>query len=146
MVLVIVSILAVTAVPFAETTYQRRQELSLRETLRATRTAIDAFHEDWKTDRMVNGPDVASAAGYPLTLDVLISGTRVARDGDAVERRYLRRLPENPFAKGAAPEAAWWIMGYTQHDTGVAWNKEDVYDLRPRTDRKALDGTRIEDW
>ncbi|MEM1267666.1 MAG: type II secretion system protein [Pseudomonadota bacterium] len=138
-VMAILSILAVTALPFAETSVQRRAELALRETLRTTRTAIDAFHADWRAGRME--ADAASANGYPRALGDLVSGVEVAdADGTIVRRRYLRRLPENPFA----PEDGWRLIGYTQD--GPNWDGEDVWDLRPRTDREALDGSAIAEW
>jgi general secretion pathway protein G len=137
-VLAIVSILAVTAIPFAETAVQRRQEIALRETLRETRRAVDRFHEDWRAERIAPDAEGASAAGYPETLEVLVEG--IALDGDAPEmRRYLRRIPRNPFGGG------WRLRGSAQAP-GEAWDGEDVWDLSADTDRTALDGSRIADW
>ena len=136
-VVAVVSILAAAAIPFAETTLQRRQELELRETLRTTRRAIDAFHDDWRAERIADPEEVASAAGYPLALDVLLDG--VALEEPPVRRRYLRRPPENPFG-------AWRLRGHAQEAGAAAWDGEDVYDLEPDTDRIALDGTAISGW
>ena len=137
-VLAIVSILAVVAIPMAETTVQRRQELELRETLRTTRRAIDAFHDDWAAERIAPDDEAASEAGYPVTLGVLVEG--VALDVEPPERRrYLRRAPENPFG------GQWRLRGYAQ-EPGGAWDGEDVYDLTADTDRLALDGTRLSEW
>ena len=137
-VLVIVSILAVVAIPMAETAVQRRQELELRETLRTTRRAIDAFHDDWTAERIDPEGEAASDAGYPVSLDVLVEGVDLATDPPE-RRRYLRRPPENPFGDG------WRLRGHAQ-DPGGAWDGEDVYDLAADTDRLALDGTRLADW
>ena len=138
MVLVIVSILAVVAIPMAETAVQRRQELELRETLRTTRRAIDTFHDDWAAERIDPEDEAASDAGYPVSLDVLVEGVEL--DTDPPERRrYLRRQPENLFGGG------WRLRGHAQ-DPGSAWDGEDVYDLAADTDRLALDGTRLADW
>ena len=137
-VLAIVSILAVAAIPLAETAVQRRHELALRETLRTTRSAIDAFHDDWAAERIAVDDEAASEAGYPVSLDVLVEGVELDTDPPAL-RRYLRRLPENPF------EGGWRLRGHAQ-DPGGAWDGEDVYDLSADTDRLALDGTRLSDW
>ena len=137
-VLAIVSILAVVAIPFAETAVQRRAELELRETLRTTRRAIDAFHDDWTAERMAEGEEAASDAGYPVSLEALVEGVELATDPPE-RRRYLRRLPENPFG------GEWRLRGYAQ-EPGAPWDGEDVYDLAADTDRLALDGTRLSDW
>ena len=138
MVLAIVSILAVAAIPLAETVVQRRHELALRETLRTARSAIDAFHDDWAAERIAEGDEAASEAGYPVSLAVLVEGVEIDAD-PPVLRRYLRRLPDNPFGGG------WRLRGHAQ-DPDAAWDGEDVYDLSADTDRLALDGTRLSDW
>ena len=144
-VLAIVSVLALTALPFAETAAQRKKEVELRETLRIVRTAIDAFHADWE-EQEIAAEDAASPSGYPLTLEVLVEGV----EGPGPEggfKRYLRRLPRNPFADADAPlEAQWVLLGYTDPPGTGEWNGEDVYDIAPRTRKTALDGTEIRDW
>ncbi len=143
-VLVIVSLLAVTAIPFAEAAFQRQKELDLRETLRTTRRAIDAFHADWEAGRIAEDAAETSEHGYPVTLQVLVDGLELETgEGERVFRRYLRRLPENPFARPA--ETDWRLIGYDQRGEG-GWNGEDVYDLRPAVRREGLDGSQIADW
>ena len=146
-VLVIVSTLAVTALPLAETTVRRQQESTLREALRTVRTAIDRFNADWRAGRMAGDADGVSENGYPETLTVLVSGVE-AEDADDPALRYLRRVPRNPFSAEDRPIAEHWrLIGYAQDAGGAeAWNGEDVYDLRPATERTALDGTEIADW
>ena len=141
-VLVIISILAVTTLPFAETAAQRRKELALRETLRDVRTAIDDFHADWKAEE-ISGEETVSENGYPLTLELLVDGVE---DSEGDTRRYLRRLPRNPFGAGTTVEAQWRFLGYADPADTLVWNGEDVYDLRPVTDKIALDGTEISSW
>lgn len=147
-VLVIVSILAVTAVPLAEKSYQRRKEFALQDTLRTVRTAIDAFHQDWTDGRFDEDAAGVSENGYPETLGVLVEGMEITiEEGDTRQRRYLRRLPENPFASTDADVTGQWrLIGYAQAGSGGTWNREDVYDLRARTDKEGLDGTAIADW
>lgn len=142
-VLVIVSILAVTALPFAERAVQRGKEDALRLTLRDTRSAIDAFHTDWTDGTIDQASEAASANGYPVTLDVLVEGVEGSATGTA-PRRYLRALPENPFAVGEDED--WLLLGYGDAVDAEGWNGEDVYDLRALTDRVALDGSQISDW
>lgn len=145
-VLAIVSILAVTAIPFAENANQRRREYDLRESLRIVRSAIDAFHADWQSGDVGRTSPAASENGYPVTLQVLVRG--VAGSGaDVGKMRYLRRIPENPFTKGTLEiNAQWLYLGYEDAPDAVRWNGKDVYDLRAQTDTTALDGSQISDW
>ncbi len=146
-VLAIISILAVTAVPFAETTVQRKKEVELQETLRTVRQAIDAFHQDWRANRFSPTEPLASINGYPATLDALVVGVDVILEGGGRQRRrYLRAVPINPFApRGEEPKRAWRLIGYAQVGVG-RWNDQDVYDLRAVTEKEALNGSRLSDW
>ena len=145
-VLVIVSVLAVVALPMAETTLQRRNEIGLRETLREVRTGIDRFHADWRDGAMDDEAEGVSENGYPETLAVLITGVEAA-DEEKPSLRYLRRLPQNPFSPSDSRlEQQWRYVGYTQDLGDRRWNEEDIFDLRPLTDRKALDGSDISNW
>src|SRR2546427_1991142 len=102
--LAILSILAAAALPYAEVTVRREKELELRRALRDVRTAIDAFYEDWKGGKISRTSTAASEDGYPKTLQVLVAG---ADSGDAKgsKRRYLRRIPRDPFSEQTHPPA-----------------------------------------
>ncbi len=140
----ILSILAAIAVPFAETTTQRGKERELRATLRDTRDAIDSFHADWRVGSFGDGAEGISEDGFPTELALLVEGL-ADEEGDL--KRYLRKLPSNPFApRDAALEDQFLFLGYTDpHDADI-WNGKDIYDLRPVTERIALDGSAIADW
>ena len=144
-VLAILSILAVTALPFAEHALQRQKEADLRQSLREVRTAIDAFHADWKDGLIGADNDGASENGYPVDFDVLVDGVKDTSPEGAL-LRYLRRVPDNPFAKGGDIADQWLLLGYADKPDAQEWNGEDLYDLRAITDRVALDGTRINEW
>ena len=58
--LVILAILAAGALPYAEVTVRREKELELRRSLREVRSAIDAFHDDWKGGKIAKTSDAAS--------------------------------------------------------------------------------------
>ncbi len=145
--LAILSILATAALPYAEMTVRRDRELELHRALREVRSAIDAFHDDWVAGRISHTNDVASADGYPKKLDVLVDGADTGRAGGG-KRRYLRRIPRDPFAESAStePGAQWVLRGYQQGADAVSWNGEDVYDLHSATDAQAIDGTQYRDW
>ena len=144
--LVIVSILAAAALPYAETTIRREKELELRRALRDVRGAIDRFNDDWRAGRIPRSADGASEDGYPRTLGVLVAGVD-SGDARGGKRRYLRRIPRDPFAgSNQDPEAHWVLRGYQDETDAVVWGRKDVYDIRSGSEAAALDGTRYRDW
>lgn len=144
--LLILSILAAAAVPYAAVTLQRNKELELRRALREVRSAIDAFHEDWTAARISKLDAAASEDGYPTTLEVLVKGVDRG-DAQGGKRRYLRRVPRDPFADPQQPPSEQWVLrGYQDEPDTVAWNRRDVYDLRSASEAVAIDGTRYRDW
>lgn len=144
--LAILSILAAAALPYAEITITRNKELELRRTLREVRSAIDRFHEDWETGKISKLGNDTSDDGFPRTLQALVEGVE-AGDAKGGKRKYLRRIPGDPFGEaGRNPIDQWVLRGYQDEPDTLSWNGRDVYDVRSRSDRVALDGTRYRDW
>lgn len=145
-VLVILSILAAAAVPYAEVTVRREKELELRRHLREVRSAIDRFHDDWASGRIAKSAEGVSDHGYPKTLQVLVDGVEGAQ-AESIRYRYLRRIPRNPFADPTRPPAEHWIWrGYQDAPDAGTWGGGDVYDIRSASPQVALDGSRISSW
>ena len=144
--LVILSILASAALPYAEIAFRRNQELELRHALREIRTAIDYFHSDWLAGRIPVTGDMASQDGFPKTLSVLVEGVDLA--GISGKRRlYLRRIPANPFADATLKaEDQWQLRSYRDKKEAAFWGGEDVYDVRVRTEKIAINETYYKDW
>src|SRR5512139_2399361 len=69
--LVILSILASAALPYAELSVRRSRELELNQALRDIRNAIDAFHDDWIAGKISHSSSSASEDGYPRNLEIL---------------------------------------------------------------------------
>lgn len=144
--LVILSILAAAALPYAEVTVRRSQEIELRRALREVRSAIDRVHDDWRDGRISKLADGLSEDGYPKTLTALLDGFDAAgAKGGRV--RYLRRVPPDPFGEpGRKPEDQWVLRGYQDDRDAISWGGRDVYDIRSGSDRTALDGSHYRDW
>jgi general secretion pathway protein G len=144
--LVILSILAAAALPYAEMAVRREKELELRRALREVRGAIDAFNEDWKAGRISKAAAAASEDGYPKSLQLLVEGAD-AGDAKGNKRKYLRRVPRDPFADPARTAAEQWVLrSYQDSSDTIVWGGRDVYDVRSASDGSALDGTRYKDW
>jgi general secretion pathway protein G len=142
--MVLLAIIASVAMPYAEMTVRRQKELELRRGLREIRTALDRFHADWREDLIAPLAGAASRDGYPVRLSVLIEGVRLT---DGRTRKYLRRIPRDPFADQSATTGDHWrLIGYRDSVEGTEWGREDVYDVRSRSERQAIDGSRYEDW
>lgn len=142
--LVILGILASITLPYAEVTVTRAKEFKLRENLRAIRTAIDAFHQDWKDEIIERSDSSSSPEGYPTSLEVLVTGVPLA--GTDSTRKYLRRIPEDPFSNEPDAVDHWNIRGYRDAADSGVWGGDDVYDVRVKHDRQALDGSYYRDW
>jgi general secretion pathway protein G len=144
--LAILSILAAAALPYAELSVRRDKELELRRHLREVRSAVDAFNQDWAAGRITRSEDVASADGYPRTLRVLVDGVDTGRAGGD-KRRYLRRIPNNPFAAAGNAAADQWVLrGYQDDPDALSWNGKDVYDIHAASAARAIDGSSYRDW
>lgn len=144
--LVILSILAAAALPHAEIMVRREKEIELRRALREVRSTIDVFHEDWKAGKISKTSDATSDDGYPKTLESLVAGVD-SSDAKGSKRRYLRRVPRDPFGDTGRPPVEQWVLrGYNDEPDSITWNGSDVYDIRSASEGTALDGTRYNTW
>lgn len=145
-VLVILSILASVALPYAQVIVQRNKEVKLRIALREIRTAIDRFHEDWKTGKISHSNDMVSQYGFPTSLTSLVEGVEHTTIDD-VKHKYLRRIPINPFADPTLDhEEHWQYRSYQDESDTDSWGGQDVYDAYVSNDKKGLDGTKYKNW
>lgn len=143
--LVILSILASVALPYAELTIRRNKELELRQALRDIRTAIDDFHNDWKEGRISRGTRYASDDGYPVSLEVLVNGVDNGK-ANGTKRYYLRSIPRDPFTDDSLSAALWSLRGYQDAPDVQNWNGIDVYDIHSSSTDTAIDGSHYRKW
>lgn len=144
--LVIVSILAGAALPFAETVTKREKEIELRRALRDVRSALDRFNEDWQAGRIPKISEGVSEDGYPRSLHILVTGID---SGDVRGKRlkYLRKIPRDPFGdQKLEPEQQWVLRGYQDDLDSIVWGKKDVYDIKSASEARGLDGTPVREW
>jgi general secretion pathway protein G len=144
--LVVLSILAMAALPYAQVSMTRYKELELRRALRDVRTALDLFHEDWRGGRIGTTDPAVSEYGYPRSLEILVEGVELTTAENEI-RRYLRRIPRDPFAdQTLEPMEQWIIRSYTDAVDSSSSDGRDVYDVRTATDKTALDGSQYSGW
>lgn len=143
--LTILGILASVAIPFAEVAVVRQKEYELRENLRTVREALDEFYSDWQGEIISRNDEGSSRNGYPVTLTILIEGVPLKNSQDI--KKYLRRIPRDPFNEDVTNAEEHWELRSSQDDPeSTLWGGEDVFDIRSKSDRVALDGSDYRDW
>ena len=139
----IMGILATVVIPMAEVTVTRTKELELRRNLRLIRTAIDEYKADYDTAAKEKKIITAvNETGYPKELEDLVEGQEWG-GLYAFPRRYLRRIPEDPFDRY---DEGWGLRSYSDDPDSTVWGGNDIYDVYSQRDQVALDGTYYRDW
>jgi general secretion pathway protein G len=139
----IVSVLALAALPLAETAARRAKESELRAALREIRTALDAYKKAWDEGRIERQLD---ASGYPPTLDALVQGVRDIKDPKGRNFHFLRRLPRDPFADSALAAADTWGKRSYASPPDFPAEGADVFDVYSRAAGAGLNGIAYREW
>ncbi len=165
----ILTLLAIMAVPYAQTAKDREQEVQLVDSLTRIRKAIQLYA--WNEDDGDNDGDGVSGedpAGDPDGDGIFDDDRdgRVDEDGPPnypqtlqalVDRGYLSAIPPDPFAanKASAPATQWTTLAITRRATwveaGPTVQTTDVvtagiFDVRSRSSARGLDGTTYSGW
>jgi general secretion pathway protein G len=139
----IMAILAAAIMPMTEVTVKRTKEIELQRSLRAIRSAIDSYHEDFEKAKAQKKIIISvDESGYPEELEELING-REWGDLYPTPRKYLRRIPKDPFDKY---EQGWGFRSYKDDPDSNSWGGDDIYDVYSQSDGTALDGTLYITW
>jgi general secretion pathway protein G len=142
-VLAMMGVLAAAARPLLELSVQRSREQELRHGLRTLRDALDAYKRAAEAGTVALSPE---DSGYPKTLQLLVDGVPDARSPNGRKVYFLRRLPRDPFAPAELPAAdTWGLRAYDSPPDDPRPGK-DVFDVYSRSERRALDGSRLKDW
>lgn len=141
---VIVGILALSAMPLAELAVQRSKESELRGALRQLREAIDAYRRDVEEGRI---PRKALESGYPPTLDILVTGVEDEKSPNRKKIYFLRRIPRNPLVDDPrlSNSDTWGKRSYASPPDDPKPG-EDVFDVYPAGEGVGLNGIPYRDW
>ena len=144
-VIAIISILATAVMPLSRITMLRVKETELRSGLRILRSTIDAFNKDCVTKKLSS--DYCGKDGYPETLELLTEPLKLAGTGDKT-RKYLRRIPRDPFTPQDAADKPnnWGLRSSSDAPDSSQWGGENVYDVYSKHDAVSLDGTKYSSW
>lgn len=142
--LAIIGVLGSLVVPVAQVAIQRSREQELTRALIDIRRALDEYKRATDEGRVAK---VAGTAGYPPTLDVLVSGVANQRDPKRSRIYFLRRLPRDPMhPDSGAPAASTW--GERSYDSEASQPREgaDVFDVYSRSSQRGLNGVPYAQW
>jgi general secretion pathway protein G len=141
---VIVGILALSAMPLAELAVQRSRESELRSALRQLREAIDAYKREVDEGRVARK---ALETGYPPTLDVLVTGVADEKSPKREKIYFLRRIPRNPLVDDPRLTSAdtWGKRSYASPADDPK-SGDDVYDVYAPGEGVGLNGIPYRNW
>ena len=144
--LTILAILASLILPSARMTAKRTKEIELRRNLRTIRLAIDEYKKAY--DKAVDEKKLIPSlnkSGYPETLTQLVEGYDFG-GVYPVKRKFLRRIPNDPFYPETSDERKWGLRSYADKPDSTTWGGEDVYDVYSQSEETALDGSKYNEW
>ena len=139
----IVGLLASAALPLTHIAIQRGKEQDLRTSLRQIREAIDAYKRASDSGRIETKAD---ESGYPLTLEVLVSGVDDIKKPNKPKIYFLRRLPRDPFASATVAVPDVWAKRSYDSPPDNPREGKDVFDVYSKSDGVGLNGVPYKDW
>ncbi len=144
--LALIGIAAAIVLPLGTLVERRAKEAELRHELRVIRKALDSYKAAADAG-VIDKP--TGSSGYPPNLDILATG--VARSAalgfSATPMVFLRAVPRDPFFEDKTTPASqtWNLRSYGSLAGDFAVGR-DVFDVSPKSDGLALDGSRYSDW
>jgi general secretion pathway protein G len=140
----IIGILASALLPLGQLQVRRDKEAVLRAALRDIRSALDEYKKAADEGKIEKTIDVS---GYPPSLELLEKGVPNARDPNKKPRRFLRRLPRDPFYpdSSASAEETWGKRSYDS-DPDAPRDGVDVYDVYSLSREIGLNGIPYRAW
>jgi len=125
-VVVIMSILAMIALPSVQLSVKRGDEIELKRVLRKTREAIDKY---WENQNKIT-PGGIDGLKYPKDLQTLL------------DNKILRNLPVDPMTG----EGEWHFISSTDDKDSKETNGDNIWNLRSISEDLAIDGTEYSTW
>ncbi len=142
--IVIIGVLTSAAMPLLQLTTQRAKENELHESLRALRTAIDAYKAAADSGRIHRE---IGDSGYPPSLQLLVDGVEDATSEKKAMIYFLRHVPRDPFFPDPTAAAAdTWALRSYQSPPSDPQPGDDVFDVYSMSPGKGLNGIPYREW
>ena len=141
--LALISLFATLALPLAELTVKRSQEVELRAALRQIRDALDSHKQMADDGRITLRP---GDSGYPPTLNTLVEGVVDSKSPERKKVYFLRRIPRDPMAEPSLKaEGSWGKRSYkSPYDRPRPG--DDVYDVYSLSTGVGINGVPYSEW
>jgi general secretion pathway protein G len=137
-VALVLTTLALVALPTGKYVVKRQKEMELRQALRELRFAIDEYKrysDAGLIDLELTGD------GYPTEMEQLYEGVDLV--GQAGKRaRFLRRVPVDPMTG----EAEWGLRSYQDEWDSSSWGGENIFDVYSLSQGVGLNGVPYSQW
>jgi general secretion pathway protein G len=139
----ILALLASIALPVAEYTAKRENEIELRESLRTIRNALDAYKEAVDTGKIARE---SGRSGFPSTLSELVTGVENQTDPQRGKLYFLRRIPRDPFAPKELEAIDTW--GKRSYESSADNPREgvDIFDVYSKSSDEGTNGVPYANW
>lgn len=137
-VALLLTILAMVALPAGKHLVKRNKEMELRQALRQIRFSIDEYkrYSDAGLIELELGTD-----GYPSEIEQLYEGVElVGQLGREV--KFLRRLPVDPMTG----ETEWGLRSHQDDWDSESWGGENVFDVYSLSEGVGLNGVPYSKW
>lgn len=142
--LAILGVLALLAVPMAQTAVQREKEKDLRAALMEIREGLDAHKRAADQGRILLK---LGESGYPKSLDDLVQGIPDQKSPQKQMMYFLRRLPRDPlYPDQAAAAADTWGKRSYQSPPEEPTEGADVFDVYSLSEKVGLNGVPYRKW
>jgi general secretion pathway protein G len=136
----IMLILSTMAVPLARARIEAERRRELLSALTDMRKAIDRYKDN--CDLGYFGPPKAGSNCYPETLEILVTGVKLAQSADGKVMKLLRRIPRDPFTN----KTEWGMRSDQDDPTSSSWGGQNVFDVYTKSTDKDADGKPYADW
>lgn len=141
--LALISLFATLALPLAELTVKRSQEVELRAALRQIREALDRYKQMADDGRIAMQP---GDSGYPPTLETLVAGVVDSKSPDRQKIIFLRRIPRDPLAEPSQRAESGWGKRSYKSPYDRPRPGDDVYDVYSLSTGVGINGVPYSEW
>ena len=137
-VALVLTTLAMVALPTGKYVVKRQKEMELRQGLRHLRFAIDEYKR--YSDAGLIELEL-TADGYPTEMEQLHEGVELV--GQVGRRaRFLRRLPTDPMTG----DTEWGLRSYQDDWDSDSWGGENIFDVYSLSQGVGLNGVPYSEW
>lgn len=141
--LTLISLIASMAFPLIQLDQKRQQERELKEALSQIRIALDEYKQATDEGRVYKP---VNSSGYPKSLHELVDGVTDLKDIKGRKIYFLRRIPTDPVVPDKTTGIDSWAMRSYASPSNAPEAGDDVYDIRSKSKKSAINGTTYDTW